>query len=57
MKDWKEKILQSDAGLARPEIAEALIETVGAGALVPSSLVGSPPQESRSPRLPKEEDE
>ncbi len=60
MKDWKEKIRQSDAGLARPDLAEALIGTVGserAGAsekngaevLELSPLVGSPSQVPRSP--------
>lgn len=49
MKDWKEKILQSDAGRANPELAEELIEKNGAEVLDPSPLVGSPSQVSRSP--------
>jgi hypothetical protein len=52
MKNWKEKILQSDAGLARPDLAELFIEATeknGAEVLELSPLVGSPSQVSRSP--------
>ena len=52
METWKEKILQSDAGRAKPEIAESLIaesEKNGAEVLELSPLIGSPSQASRSP--------
>lgn len=54
MNDWKRKILESDAGRARPDLAERLIaetdmEKNGAEVLDPSPLVGSPSQVSRSP--------
>jgi hypothetical protein len=50
METWKEKIRRSDAGRARPDLAEELIaETNGAEVLELSPLVGSPSQVSRSP--------
>ena len=52
METWKEKILQSDAGRAKPELAGSLIaetEKNGAEVLELSPLVGSPSQVSRSP--------
>jgi hypothetical protein len=49
MEDWKQKILRSDAGRAKPDLAKELIEKNGAEVLELSPLVGSPSQVSRSP--------
>jgi hypothetical protein len=60
MKNWKEKILQSDAGLARPDLAELFIEATeknGAEVLELSPLVGSPSQVPRSPAAAEQVDE